>query len=204
MQPVEASVVVPLSPEEVWDFLLGDPQRLVESFADIVAVEDFQVRPDGTPRYWMVRKAGPFTMSFISDYSVFERPYRTVSRALDTPFGGTFYTTHERTTEGTRMRWRWEVEPQNLRAAVLLPGMRPLLVWSLQRDLDSFAKAAAPQGDQSKEEGRQRQVAASGAGLLLVVVGGRVGAAAALTLYVLLRQRRRGQAEEDGAIEVAA
>jgi polyketide cyclase/dehydrase/lipid transport protein len=146
MQPVEASVVVPLSPEEIWDFLLGDPQRLAESFADIVAVEDFQMRPDGTPRYRMVRKAGSFTMSFISDYSVFERPYRTVSRALDTPFGGTFYTTHERTTEGTRMRWRWEVEPQNLLAAVLLPGMRPLLAWSMQRDLDSFAKAAASQG----------------------------------------------------------
>jgi hypothetical protein len=105
MQPVEASVVVPLSPEEKWDFLLGDPQRLVESFADIVAVENFQMRPDGTPRYRMVRKLGPFTMSFISDYSVFERPYRTVSRALDTPFGETFYTTHERTTESTRMRW---------------------------------------------------------------------------------------------------
>ncbi len=49
MQPVEASVVVPLSPEETWDFLWDDPRRAVEHFDDIVAVEDFQVRADGPP-----------------------------------------------------------------------------------------------------------------------------------------------------------
>ena len=90
MQVAEASVVVPLSPEETWDLLFGNPQQeVVELFADIVAVEDYQIRADGTPRYRMIRKAGPFTMSFISDYSVFERPHRTVSRALDSPIGDT-------------------------------------------------------------------------------------------------------------------
>jgi hypothetical protein len=143
MQVAEASVVVPLSPEQTWDLLFGNPeQRVVELFADIVAVEDYQIRADGTPRYRMVRKAGPFTMSFISHYSVFERPYRSVSHALDSPIGGTFYTTHEPTTEGTRMHWRWELEPQNALVGRLLPVMRPLVAWSLQRDLNTFAKAA--------------------------------------------------------------
>lgn len=182
MQVAEASVVVPLSPEETWDFLLGDPQRAADLFADIVAVEDFQMRADGTPRYRMVRKAGPFTMSFISDYSVFERPYRTVSHALDTPFGGTFYTLHQPTTEGTRMHWRWEVEPQNTLAGLLLPVMRPLIAWSLQRDLNSFAKAATPQGDQQ----RQEEGATSGMGL----GGGTLAVGAViLALYLLLRRR---------------
>jgi hypothetical protein len=142
MQVAEASIIIPLSLEETWDLLFGDPQRAVELFADIVSVEDFQIRDDGTPRYRMVRKAGPFTVSFISDYSVFERPYRTVSHALDSPIGGTFYTTHQPTTEGTRMAWRWELESQSPLVSRLLPVMRPLVAWSLQRDLNTYAKAA--------------------------------------------------------------
>src|SRR5918998_1882444 len=143
MQVAEASVVVPLSPEETWDLFFGNPQQgVVELFADIVAVEDYQIRADGTPRYRMIRKAGPFTMSFISDYSVFERPHRTVNRVLDSPFGGTFYATLEPTTEGTQVHWRWEIEPQNAHVGRLLPVMRPLLAWSLQRGLNTFAKAA--------------------------------------------------------------
>ena len=50
MQPVEASVVVPLSPEETWAFLWDDPRRAVEHFDDILAVEDYQLRDDGTPK----------------------------------------------------------------------------------------------------------------------------------------------------------
>jgi hypothetical protein len=142
MQVAEASVVVPLSPEETWDLLFDNPQQgVVELFADIVSAEDYQIRADGTPRYRMVRKAGPLTLSFIADYSVFERPYRTVSRPLGSPIGGTFYTTHEPTTEGTRMHWRWEIEPQNPLVDRLLPVMRSLVAWSLRRDLNTFAKA---------------------------------------------------------------
>jgi ABC-type Fe3+/spermidine/putrescine transport system ATPase subunit len=142
MQVAEASVVIPLSPEETWDLVFGDMQQAVELVPDIVSVEDFQIRDDGTPRYRMVRKTGPFTMSFISDYSVFERPYRTVSHALESPLGGTFYTTHERVEGGTRVHWRWEIEPQNALVGRLLPVMRPLLARSLQRDLNAAAKAA--------------------------------------------------------------
>ena len=143
MQVAEASVVIPLSPEETWDVMFGNPQRAAELFADIVSVEDFQIRDDGTPRYRMVRKFGPFPpMSFISDYSVFKRPHRSVSHALESPLGGTFYTTHEPVPEGTRMTWRWEIEPQNRLVGRLLPVLRPLIAWSLQRDLNTYAKAA--------------------------------------------------------------
>jgi hypothetical protein len=80
MRAEEASVVVPLSLEETWDFIFNDPRRAVQFLPDVVAVEDFEMREYGTPRYRMVRKADPFTTSFVSDYFVFERPYRTVSR----------------------------------------------------------------------------------------------------------------------------
>ncbi len=141
MQVAEASVVVPLSLEETWDLVFGDPQRAVELVPDIVAIEGFQIRDDGTPRYRMVRRLGPFTMSFVSDYSVFERPYRTVSRALESPLGGTFYTIHEPTAGGTRAHWRWELESKNPLVGRLLPVLRPLLAWSLRRDLNAAAKA---------------------------------------------------------------
>jgi hypothetical protein len=142
MQVAEASAVIPLSPEETWDLLFGDVQRAVELVPDVVSVEDFQIRDDGPPRYRMVRKAGPFTMSFISDYSVFERPHRTVNRVLESPLGGTFYSTFEPVAGGTRLSFRWELEPQNPLVGRLLPVLRPLLAWSLQRDLNTLAKAA--------------------------------------------------------------
>lgn len=72
MQVVEASAVVSLSLEETWDLFLGDQlQRLVEAVDNVIAVENYQMRPDGIPRYQMVRKVGPITMRATSDYSVF-------------------------------------------------------------------------------------------------------------------------------------
>jgi hypothetical protein len=102
----------------------------------------FRFETTDPPRYRMVRKAGPFTMSFISDYSVFERPHRTVNRVLESPLGGTFYSTFEPVAGGTRLSFRWELEPQNPLVGRLLPVLRPLLAWSLQRDLNTLAKAA--------------------------------------------------------------
>ena len=188
MPVVEASTVIPLSPEDAWDLLFGDQaQRAVEAINNVISVEDFQMRDDGTPRYKMVRKVGPLTMSTISDYSVFERPNRTIShtREPNAPFGGTFYTIHEPVAGGTRLSFRMEVEPQNALARVMLPVIRPLFARQLQQDLDDLAKAAAPQGEQPQKEDRQRQGAASGVSLL---VGGL--AAAILTLYLLLRRRK--------------
>jgi hypothetical protein len=117
MQPVEASVVVPLSPEQTWDSIWDNVLRADELLPGVVALEDFQMPEDGTPRYRMVRKAGPFTMSFVSDYFVFERPHLHGNRALESPFGGNFYGTYEPTPEGTRIRWRWEIEPQKSASA---------------------------------------------------------------------------------------
>ena len=169
MQPVEASVVVPLSPQQTWDFIWDNVLRADELLPGVVALEDFQMREDGTPRYRMVRKAGPFTMSFVSDYFVFERPHRHVNRALESPFGGNFYGTYEPTQEGTRIRWRWEIEPQNALVGALLPVMRQLLAWSLQRDLDTLAKGSTPQREQSQQAQQRPQVAASGARLARIL-----------------------------------
>ena len=167
MQVVEASAVVPLGLEDSWDLFLGDQlQHLVEAVDNVIAVENYQMRPDGTPRYQMVRKVGPITMRATSDYSVFERPYRTVSRALDAPFGGTFYSYHEPVAGGTRLSLRWEVEPQNALARVMLPVVLPLLRRQLQQDAEDLAKAAGtPQRGQPQEEDQQGRAAASADGL---------------------------------------
>jgi polyketide cyclase/dehydrase/lipid transport protein len=140
----EASAVVPLSPEETWDLLLGDQvQRLVEMpEMSVVAVEGYQMRPDGMPRYTMANKVGPTAISHTVDFTVYERPHRSVNRVLDSPFGGTLYGTYEPVAEGTRVRWRWEVEPQNPLASLFLPVMRPLLARSMQHDLEALAKEA--------------------------------------------------------------
>ena len=62
MPVVEASAVIPLSPEDTWDLLFGDQaQRAVEAINNVISVEDFQMRDDGTPRYKMVRLPGPAT-----------------------------------------------------------------------------------------------------------------------------------------------
>jgi hypothetical protein len=44
MQVAEASVVIPLSPEETWDLVFSDMQQAVELVPDVVSVEDFQIR----------------------------------------------------------------------------------------------------------------------------------------------------------------
>lgn len=188
MQTVEASTVFPLGQEETWDFLTGDQlQRLVALSDSIVAVEDYQMRSDGTPRYRMVQKLGPFTISFVSDYSVYQRPHRTINRTLDSPLGGTFYSTFDSVPGGTRVSMRWEVEPQNLLVGVLLPVLRPLLSRSLQRDLETLARAVSSQGERPhQQQGHQQPLTTSSGTVLgsIIVVG-----AAMLALYLLLRRR---------------
>lgn len=78
---VEASAIVPLGPEETWDMLLGEQiPRLVEMPGmSVVAVEDYRMRPDGTPRYTMANKVGPVTVRHTADFSVYERPHRSVT-----------------------------------------------------------------------------------------------------------------------------
>lgn len=184
MRVAEASAVVPLSPEEAWDLLLGDQMHQLVEMPEIsvVAVEDYQVRPDGTARYVMANKAGPFPIWHTADFTDFKRPHRSVNRVLDSPFGGTFYGTYEPTATGeTRVSWRWEVEPQNPLAAVLLPMIRPLLAGSMQHDLDALAnkEGITPQED------RQRRSVTARASLL----GGVVVVVGAILVLFLLRRR---------------
>ncbi len=144
MRSVEASAVVPLSPEKTWDFFWEDPLQTATYLASSVTLQDYEVRADGTPRYRMVQKIGPLPpMSWVSEYEVFDRPRRHVNQTLESPLGGKFYGTFEPTAEGTRVTWRWDIEPQNLLIRSLLPMLRPVLAWSLQRDLNAWTKAAA-------------------------------------------------------------
>jgi hypothetical protein len=184
MRVVEASAVVPLSPEDTWDLLIGDQMhRLIEMpDVSVVAVKDFQVRPDGTARYVVANKAGPSKTWHTADFTVYERPHRSVNRVLESPFGGIFYGTYQpQAAGGTRVSWRWEVEPQNPLAGLVVPMMRPLFARSMQHDLDALAKGG---GTTPREERRHRSVAAKASflGGVVVVVG------AILVIYLLWRR----------------
>ncbi len=147
-------------------FAFGDQlQRLVEAVDNVIAVENHQMRDDRTSRYQMVRRVGPLTMRAPSDYYVFERPYCTVSHALDVPF----YSTHEALAggEATRLSFRWEVEPQNLTARAMLTVVLPLVRRQLQQDVEDLTRTAAPQGARPQEEGRLRQQVAASYGAAL-------------------------------------
>ena len=78
-------------------------RRAVELSDAIVAIEDYQMRPDGTPRYVHVGKMGPAKMRFTADYSVFERPRRIEAAILDSPFGGACRVDYEKVSDGTRV-----------------------------------------------------------------------------------------------------
>jgi hypothetical protein len=89
----------------------------------------------------MANKVGPIAIRHTADFTVYERPYRSVNRVLDRPFGGTVYGTYEPVATGdTKATWRWEVEPQNPLAGLLLPLLRPLLARSMQHDFEALAK----------------------------------------------------------------
>jgi hypothetical protein len=151
MRPVEVSTEVPLAPAQVWDFLWGDggPPRFLADmhrlgyWRDVTAFDEYEVRPDGTPRYRMSRKFGPLpAVSMRSEYSQFDRPSRAVSHAMNTPLRGDFIATYEPTHAGTRMTWRWEVKAENPALNALLRPLRAFLVRSLQQNLDEYGKAA--------------------------------------------------------------
>jgi uncharacterized protein YndB with AHSA1/START domain len=151
MRPVEVSRDVALPPGEVWDFMWGDggPPRFLADmhdlgyWRDVTAVEEYEMRPDGTPRYRMTRKFGPLPpVSMATEYSAFEPPRRAVNHALNTPLRGDFIATYEPTAHGTKIIWRWEVGSHNPVINRLLPVLRPLLARSLQRNLDDLARAA--------------------------------------------------------------
>ena len=47
---IEASAVVPMGQEETWELLEGDQMRRAVELSDaIVAIEDYRMRPNGTP-----------------------------------------------------------------------------------------------------------------------------------------------------------
>jgi hypothetical protein len=141
---VEASAVVPLSQEETWELFEGDQMRQVVELSDsIVAIEDYEMRSDGTPRYVHVGKMGPATTRFTADYSVFEPPRRIEATILDSPFSGNYRVDYEAMPEGTRITHHWEVVPKNPFLGLLLPIARPLIERSLQRDLETIARRAA-------------------------------------------------------------
>lgn len=95
MRAVEASTEVPSTPGDVWDFMWaeGGPPRFLADmhrlgyWRDVTAVDQYELRADGTPRYRMSRRLGPGlpAVGMTSVYDVFERPSRAVNHVVDTP-----------------------------------------------------------------------------------------------------------------------
>jgi hypothetical protein len=135
--------VLPLPIHECWEFVFGNQGRdAVEASRMVAALEDYAMRPDGTPQYTMVMKVGRLTLKSVSDYTVFDPPHRTVNTIRGGPFGGTFFVDFEPADGGTRVSERWELQPQGRVVALMKPVLEPVLRYSLHRDLDAWAVAA--------------------------------------------------------------
>ncbi len=106
----------------------------------VAAVEDYEMRPDGTPRYTMANRLGPFRKRSTSDYFVYERPARSANRVLGLPLGGALHMTFDPVPGGTRVDAHWQVQTRHRLAALLLPMIQPLLAWYLQRELDAWVR----------------------------------------------------------------
>lgn len=140
---IHSDALFRLGPEQTWDLVFGDRlQRFVEMSPSIVAVEDYEMRADGTPRYTMAFRVGPITIRSISDYAVYDRPHRTVNAVLGGLFGGTYEMVFSPEGPDTRLSYRWRIEPNTPAARVLLPVLAPLLARALRRDLLAIASAA--------------------------------------------------------------
>lgn len=60
MPTITTSVVVPLDPEAAWELFFGDERRHSVALSQaVVAVEDHEIRADGTPRYTMAHPVAP-------------------------------------------------------------------------------------------------------------------------------------------------
>jgi hypothetical protein len=143
--PVRAEAEFAGQPNQVWHLIFGDhSKRMVELSDAIEAAEDYQTRPDGSPRYTMVLRLGPARVRLTSDYYVFEPPRRSVNRTLGKPFEGDFELTLTPVGNGhnTRVTYHWDVEGSTRLSKLLLPVAAPLLSRVLQKDLSAIARRA--------------------------------------------------------------
>lgn len=137
---VERSAVVPLDVDEAWEAFFGnDLQNWCELSDLVVEVRDVEWRADGTPRYVMVNRSGPFRVSHRSDYRRYEPPRVAVDVATDTLLGGRWTTRHEPVDGGTRVTHRWEVEPRGPMFFVF-PMIEKRFARDFQRDLDKMVE----------------------------------------------------------------
>ncbi|KAF0963714.1 SRPBCC family protein [Rhodococcus sp. T7] len=143
IRTVHAEMVFPFDPDQTWDFFFADQgQHLVNLSKQVAAVRDYHIRADGTPRYSMDLRIGPLTVSGTSDYTVFDRPRRTVNAVLSEPFGGVYEMRFEPVVLGTRVSTEWTVEATTHLGGLLLPMVAPLLARALRADLVTIARRA--------------------------------------------------------------
>jgi hypothetical protein len=139
MPVMERSAVVPLDLDAAWEAFFGDQMQNWARLSDmVVEVRDYRLRPDGTPEYVMVNRAGPLKASHRSDYKVYDPPHRAEDDTLDSSLGGRFVTIHEAVDGGTRVTHRWNVEPHGV-MKLLFPLMLRPMAKSFQKDLDDMA-----------------------------------------------------------------
>ncbi|MDX1657855.1 MAG: SRPBCC family protein [Nitriliruptorales bacterium] len=139
MPVIERSAVVPLPPEDAWEAFFGDEMQNWVRLSDLVVeVREYELRPDGTPEYVMVNRAGPMKVSHRSDYVVYDPPRRAEDDTLDSALGGRWVSLHEPVDGGTKVTHRWNVEPHGV-MKLLFPLVRRGMEKAFQADLDQMA-----------------------------------------------------------------
>ena len=141
IRTLEGDALFPLPPARTWDLLFGDGmRRLVELSDSIAAIENYELRADGTPRYVMVTAVGPARMRTTSDYSIFERPCSTVNSVLDSPLGGVYEMDFRPEGGGTRVSFCSTIMTTHSALRMIPPAIAPLLEFTLGSDLRTVAE----------------------------------------------------------------
>jgi hypothetical protein len=139
MPMMERSAVVPLDLDAAWEAFFGNQMQNWARLSNmVVEVRDYRMRPEGTPEYVMVNRAGPLKASHRSDYKLYDPPHRAEDDTLESSLGGRFITIHEAVDGGTRVTHRWDVEPHGI-MKLLFPLIRKPMAKSFQKDLDDMA-----------------------------------------------------------------
>jgi carbon monoxide dehydrogenase subunit G len=143
MARIEGEIIIHRPVEEVFAFV-ADERNEPRYNPRMVSAELTSGEPIGLgSRFRAELKTGRRTMPMMIEFTGFDRPRRLASATHSSMMDTVGALTFEPTSEGTRMRWSWDVQPRGmLRVMPAIVGMigrrQELSIWgNLKRLLES-------------------------------------------------------------------
>ncbi len=124
MARIEGEIIIHRPVEEVFDFV-ADERNEPRYNPRMVSAELMSGEPIGlASRFRAELKTGRRTMPMMVEFTEFDRPRRLASSTHSSMMETTGALTFEPRSEGTRMRWSWDVQPRGvLRLMPALVGL---------------------------------------------------------------------------------